>query len=93
MSRSCHFCHDTLVPCHGDSDTSVTASVTVSRIEECHGVTMSRDTFSFVTRAAAWRGGVTSLRFSIYLKDARKELTERNRPVKVNYTGKRKEKE
>ncbi|WXW92605.1 hypothetical protein SEA_ENYGMA_122 [Streptomyces phage Enygma] len=60
-------------------------NVTVSL---CH-VTL----FSFVTGPAAGGGGVTSLRFSIYLKDARKELTERNRPVKVNYTGKRKEKE
>jgi hypothetical protein len=42
---SCHDCHDIEVTCHGDSDTFVTASVTLSRIEQCHGVTLSRDTF------------------------------------------------
>ncbi|UVK60152.1 hypothetical protein SEA_SPILLED_125 [Streptomyces phage Spilled] len=60
-------------------------NVTVSPVVICHFV---------ICHGAAGRcRGVTSLRFSIYLRDARRELTERNRPVKVNYTGKRKEKE
>jgi len=77
----------------------VTVTLLSRPLSRCHAlknVTVSLchvTLFSFVTGAAARCGGVTSLRFSIYLKDTRRELTERQRPVKVNYTGKRKEKE